>query len=95
MIGRHSVMLRPDSVRRVTPPTTMTAKTSVDERRSQRPTPGVGRIGAEVEELTFGNSFGEGEKATEENLWRKEETYEIGELGERLKAWPPRTESKR
>lgn len=93
VIGRHSVMLRPDSVRRVTPPTTITAKTSVDERRSQRPTPGIGRIGAEVEEFTFGNSLGEGEKATEENLWRKVETCEIGELGERLKAW--RTELKR
>ena len=92
-MGRHSVMLRPDSVRRVIPPTTMTAKTSVDERRSQRPTPGVGRIGAEVEGLTFGNSFGEGEKATEENLWRREETCKIGELGECLKTW--RTDLKR
>jgi len=82
-------MLRPDSVRRVTPPTTMTAKTSVDERRSQRPTPGGGRIGAEVKGSTFGASFGGIEKATEENLWRREETWE---LGERLKAW--RTESK-
>lgn len=29
--GRHSVILRPDSVKRVTPPTTMTAKTKADE----------------------------------------------------------------
>ena len=49
VMGRHSVMLRPDSVRRVTPPTTMTAKTSADEKRSQRPTAGgasTGSLGA-------------------------------------------------
>jgi len=40
VMGRHSVILRPDSVRRVTPPTTITAKTNADEKRSQRPTDG-------------------------------------------------------
>src|ERR1700691_5260307 len=40
VMGRHSVILRPDSVRRVTPPTTITAKTNADEPRSQRPTDG-------------------------------------------------------
>ena len=87
VIGRHSVMLRPDSVRRVTPPTTITAKTSVDERRSQCPTPGVGRIGVDVEALDD-SSFVESETTVEENLWRREETCErteTGELGERLK----------
>ena len=38
--GRHSVMLRPDSVRRVTPPTTMTAMTRVEESMSHFPTAG-------------------------------------------------------
>jgi hypothetical protein len=47
VMGRHSVMLRPDSVRRVTPPTVMTAKTRVDEKRSQRPTGGGERTGSE------------------------------------------------
>lgn len=45
MIGRHSVMLNPDSVRRVTPPTTMTAKTRVEERKSQFATAGVESTG--------------------------------------------------
>lgn len=45
MIGRHSVMLKPDSVRRVTPPTTMIAKTSVEENKSQPPTAGGANIG--------------------------------------------------
>ena len=40
MIGRHSVMLRPDSVRRVMPPTTMTAMTSVEDIKSQFATAG-------------------------------------------------------
>jgi hypothetical protein len=40
VIGRHSVMLSPDSVRRVTPPTTMTAMTRVEENKSQFPTAG-------------------------------------------------------
>ena len=39
-MGRHSVMLSPDSVRRVTPPTTMTAMTRVEESKSQFPTAG-------------------------------------------------------
>lgn len=46
MIGRHSVMLNPDSVRRVTPPTTMTAKTRVEERKSQFATAGVESTGS-------------------------------------------------
>lgn len=41
VIGRHSVILRPDSVRRVTPPTTMTAKTSTDDN-SNHPATGGG-----------------------------------------------------
>lgn len=45
MIGRHSVMLKPDSVRRVTPPTTMIAKTRVEENRSHLPTEEEGRTG--------------------------------------------------
>ena len=45
MIERHSVMLNPDSVRRVTPPTTMTAKTRVEERKSQFATAGVESTG--------------------------------------------------
>jgi hypothetical protein len=45
VIGRHSVMLNPDSVRRVTPPTTMTAKTRVEERKSQFATAGVESTG--------------------------------------------------
>lgn len=45
VMGRHSVMLRPDSVRRVTPPTTMTAKTNVEEKRSQPPTAGGANTG--------------------------------------------------
>jgi hypothetical protein len=39
-MGRHSVMLSPDSVRRVTPPTTITAMTRVEESKSQFPTAG-------------------------------------------------------
>jgi hypothetical protein len=40
VMGRHSVMLSPDSVSRVTPPTTMTAMTRVEESKSQLPTAG-------------------------------------------------------
>jgi hypothetical protein len=39
-MGRHSVMLSPDSVRRVMPPTTMTARTRAEESKSQFPTAG-------------------------------------------------------
>lgn len=46
VIGRHSVMLNPDSVRRVTPPTRMTAKTRVEERKSQFATAGVESTGS-------------------------------------------------
>ena len=38
--GRHSVILRPDSVNRVTPPTTITAKTKAEEVRSHIATGG-------------------------------------------------------
>ena len=44
-MGRHSVILKPDSVRRVTPPTTITANTNADEIRSHRPTDGGERMG--------------------------------------------------
>ena len=44
--GFHSVILKPDSVRRVTPPTTMTANTRPDEARSHIPTGGGERIGS-------------------------------------------------
>ena len=44
-MGRHSVMLRPDSVRRVTPPTTMTPKTRREEKMSQPATGGGDRTG--------------------------------------------------
>ena len=47
VMGRHSVMLRPDSVRRVTPPTTMTAKTNAEETKSHRPTTGGASTGSE------------------------------------------------
>lgn len=40
MIGFHSVILRPDSVRRVTPPTTITAKTRTEENMSHPATGG-------------------------------------------------------
>ena len=40
VMDRHSVMLSPDSVSRVTPPTTMTAKTSAEESMSQLSTAG-------------------------------------------------------
>ena len=39
-IGFHSVMLSPDSVRRVTPPTTITAKTNPADPINHPPTPG-------------------------------------------------------
>lgn len=45
VIGRHSVMLRPDSVRRVTPPTTITPYTSTEHRSNQRPTAGDASTG--------------------------------------------------
>ena len=46
MMGRHSVMLSPDSVSRVTPPTMMTAMTSADESMSQFPTAGGDSTGS-------------------------------------------------
>ena len=46
MIGLHSVMLKPDSVRRVTPPTTITANTKADEKSNQRPTASGGSTGS-------------------------------------------------
>ena len=45
-IGFHSVMLRPDSVRRVMPPTTITAKTNPAEPISHPPTPGDDKTGS-------------------------------------------------
>lgn len=76
MIGRHSVILRPDSVRRVTPPTTITAKTSVDDRSSQRPTAGGGRIG-EVSDDLFGVVCSTvAVTVVEENLCRRAEKRE-------------------
>ena len=48
MIGRHSVMLSPDSVSRVTPPTTMTAKTSTAEPSSHPPTDGGESTGSSL-----------------------------------------------
>ncbi|CAK5275786.1 unnamed protein product [Mycena citricolor] len=38
VMGFHSVILNPDSVKRVTPPTTTTANTSTDETMSHMPT---------------------------------------------------------
>jgi hypothetical protein len=46
VIGSHSVMLNLDSVRCVTPPTTMTAKMNVKERKSQFTTAGVESTGS-------------------------------------------------
>lgn len=45
LIGFHSVILKPDSVKRVTPPTTITANTSPEESISQRPTLGGDKVG--------------------------------------------------
>ncbi len=45
-MGFHSVMLKPDSVRRVTPPTTMTANTSTADPSSQPPTEGGDSTGS-------------------------------------------------
>ena len=61
VMGRHSVILRPDSVRRVTPPTTMTAKTRVEENISQLPTERGGRtLGFEEKARMRGNLKGAG-----------------------------------
>jgi hypothetical protein len=46
--GLHSVMLKPDSVRRVTPPTTITAKTSPADPSNHPPTPGDDSTGSWV-----------------------------------------------
>src|SRR6266702_1889103 len=64
VMGRHSVMLSPDSVSRVTPPTMTTAMTSADESRSQFPTAGgestgssaAGRVTVPLEEKKRGSS---------------------------------------
>src|SRR5438270_900945 len=45
VIGLHSVILNPDSVNRVTPPTTMMPSTKTEENISHLPTEGGGRIG--------------------------------------------------
>ena len=44
--GRHSVILKPDSVNRVTPPTTMTAKTRAEEPSSHIATEGGDSTGS-------------------------------------------------
>lgn len=54
VMGFHSVMLSPDSVRRVTPPTTMIARTSVAEAISHPPTAGGERIGRGASEADAG-----------------------------------------
>lgn len=46
MIGFHSVILKPDSVRRVTPPTTMTAKTRAEDANSHIATGGGVKVGS-------------------------------------------------
>lgn len=52
--GFHSVMLRPDSVRRVTPPTTMIPKTRALHPRSQLDTAGVDNVGrASIDSAAF------------------------------------------
>ncbi len=85
MIGRHSVMLSPDSVRRVMPPTTMIAKTSVEENMSQRPTAGGGRIGASELSVVADNGEEEVSSAAsvvvEENRFEREERRESTETG--------------
>lgn len=81
MIGRHSVILRPDSVRRVTPPTTITAKTSVDERRSQRPTAGGGRIGGVWDGLSVAGCSAVRVAVVDENLCRRAEKRERTDTG--------------
>lgn len=48
VMGCHSVILKPDSVKRVTPPTTMIPRTNTEERSNQRPTAGDGRIGRAI-----------------------------------------------
>ena len=45
VMGFHSVILKPDSVRRVTPPTTMMPRTKTEEAMSHLPTESEGRIG--------------------------------------------------
>lgn len=46
VIGLHSVMLKPDSVNRVTPPTPMTPRTKTEESMSHLLTDGGGRTGS-------------------------------------------------
>lgn len=57
-MGFHSVILNPDSVNRVTPPTTTMPNTRVAEIISHIPTPLVGRMGSPSEGLT--DSLGRG-----------------------------------
>jgi hypothetical protein len=59
VIGFHSVMLNPDSVRRVTAPTTMTPSTRVLQPSSQKPTArgaSVGRAALVVADVVVGVS---------------------------------------
>ena len=48
MTGFHSVILNPDSVNRVTPPTTTIPNTSAEQRNNQFDTVGVDKIGRAV-----------------------------------------------
>lgn len=48
VIGLHSVILSPDSVNRVTPPTTMTPNTKTEDSMSHLLTDGGGRMGSSV-----------------------------------------------
>ena len=45
-IGFHSVILKPDSVRRVTPPTTITAKTRAEDANNHIATGGGVKVGS-------------------------------------------------
>lgn len=68
--GRHSVMLRPDSVKRVTPPTTITANTRVEDASSH-----IATGGGE----STGNSAAEGK--AEDALEEKNRGSKVGLLG--------------
>lgn len=59
VMGRHSVILKPDWVRRVTPPTKMTAKTRAEDASSHLPTDGRDSTGR--------SAMGGGELLAEKN----------------------------
>ena len=50
VMGFHSVILKPDSVSRVTPPTTTVPNTNTEEKSSQYPTEGGDNGGSVIEE---------------------------------------------